>query len=77
MPLQALYRKGLTIYGYGGLLDSDETRAHHAREALEAAWEGRLEVVIDRIMTLDQVNEAFELLAERKVKGKLVLDLHG
>ena len=77
VPLQALYRKGLTVFGYGGLLDSEETRARHSAEALEAARDGRLQVVIDRIMALDQVNEAFELLAERKVQGKLVLDLRG
>ena len=75
VPLQSLYRKGLTVYGYGGLLDNDETRAHHVAEALKAARDGRLEVVVDRVMPLAQVNEAFALLAERRIQGKLVLDL--
>lgn len=77
VPLQALYRKGLTVFGYGGLLDDDNTRAHYVAEALEAARNGRLEVVIDRVIPLEQVNEAFELLADRSVQGKLILDLSG
>ena len=77
VPLQALYRKGLTVYGYGGLLDNDETRTRHATEALEAARDGRLKVVVERIMALGQVNDALGLLADRKVLGKLVLDLRG
>ncbi len=77
VPLQAMYRKGLTVYGYGGLLDNDETRTRHTTEALEAARDGRLKVVVERIMALGQVNDALGLLAEGKVLGKLVLDLLG
>ena len=37
--------------------------------------DGRLDVAIGKMMPLSQVNEALELLAARKVRGKLVLDL--
>ena len=43
----------------------------------EAARDGRLKVFVERIMALGQVNDALRLLAERKVLGKLVLDLRG
>lgn len=75
VPLQALYRKGLTVHGYGGLIESDDTLAREARQALDAVADGRMEVVIDRVVPLDRVNEAFSLLTDRSVKGKVVLGL--
>jgi NADPH2:quinone reductase len=75
VPLQAIYRKALTVYGYGGLIESDEDLARAARQALAALRDGRLDIVIDRALPLDQVNEALDQLAQRTVLGKLVLDL--
>jgi D-arabinose 1-dehydrogenase-like Zn-dependent alcohol dehydrogenase len=37
--------------------------------------EGRLKVTIDSVIDLDDVNQAFDRLGERSVKGKLVLNL--
>ncbi len=75
VSLQQLYRKGLTVFGYAGLIETDEAMAKGIRQALEAQRDGRLEVVIDRVMPLGEVNDAFELLSERGVKGKVVLEL--
>lgn len=75
VPLQALYRKGLTVYGYAGLIEPDDVMARHTSQALEALRDGRLRVVIDRAVPLAEVNDAFQLLADRQVRGKLLLDL--
>ncbi len=75
VPLQALYRKSLTVYGYGGLIETDDVLAGHIADAMDALRDGRLEVVVDRILPLDRVDDAFELLEQRAVQGKLLLDL--
>ncbi|HEX3564011.1 MAG TPA: zinc-binding alcohol dehydrogenase family protein [Acidimicrobiales bacterium] len=75
VPLQALYRKGLTVYGYGGLIEPDDVLAGHITDALNALRDGRLEAVIDQVVPLDRVNDAFELMAQRGVQGQLLLDL--
>lgn len=75
VPLQALYRKSLTVYGYGGLIEIDDVLAGHIADAMDALRDGRLEVVVDRILPLDRVDDAFELLEQRAVQGKLLLDL--
>jgi NADPH:quinone reductase len=77
VPLQALYRKGLSVYGYAGLIEADDVLAGHITDAMDALRDGRLEVVVDRTLPLDQVNEAFDLLAQHTVQGQLLLDLRG
>ena len=76
VPLQVLYRKGLTVLGYGGLIEPADALAQGIAAALEALREGRLQATVDEVLVLDAVNEAFERLAGRHVQGKLVLDLH-
>jgi NADPH2:quinone reductase len=75
VPLQLLYRKGLTVYGYGGLIEPDDVLAEHLEVALRALADGRLEVVVDRVLPLGEVNEAFDLLVDRQVRGKVLLEL--
>lgn len=75
VPLQQLYRKGITVYGYAGLMESDEAMAGHIRDALAALGDGRLEVVVDRVLPLDDVEAAFQLIQNRQVSGKVLLDL--
>jgi NADPH:quinone reductase len=77
IPLRTLYRSGLRIFGYNELAESDEVRSTALAEALRALADGKLSVRIARVLPLAQVNEAFDLLADRHVHGKLVLDLHG
>lgn len=75
--LQRVYRSGQRIVGYGnGRLSTDQRRAGLV-EALKALADGRLRVRIDKVMPLAEVNEAFALLVDRKVTGKLVLDVRG
>jgi NADPH:quinone reductase len=75
IPLQTLYRKGLTVYGYAGLIEDDEVLARHTVDALKALQEGRLEVAVGKVSPLDDVNDAFELLEQHAVQGQLLLDL--
>jgi NADPH:quinone reductase len=74
VPLQSLYRKAVTVLGYAGMLDSDETISTALRQALEALAAGRFSVPIDSAMPLDQVNGAFDRIQRRDVRGKVVLD---
>lgn len=75
LPLQMLYRKALTVYGYAGLIEDDEVLARHILDAMDALRDGRLEVTIDRVLKLDGVNEAFDLLEKHEPQGKVLLDL--
>jgi NADPH2:quinone reductase len=75
LNMQLVYRKGITIHGYGGLIEPLD-RVHAAlREAMEALAAGRFQLAIDDVLPLDQVNEAFRRLEHREVKGKLLLRL--
>jgi NADPH2:quinone reductase len=73
--MQMLYRKGLTAYGYGGLIESAERMAAGKAAALAALADGRLKVVVADVLPLGQVNDAFTALVERGVTGKIVLDV--
>jgi NADPH:quinone reductase len=74
LPLRTLYRKGITLRTYAGLLEPDEVRAAGIRTALSALADGQLTVPIDTIVPLARVNDAFDRLRGRSVEGKLVLD---
>ena len=75
VPLQVLYRKGLTVHGYAGLIESDDALAHGIEQAMNAVADGRMRVEIDQVVPLDQVEHALSLLGERSVRGKVVLGL--
>jgi NADPH2:quinone reductase len=73
--LQSLYRKMLTLYGYGGMQLKREERRRGLEATLAAVRNGDLHIAIDSVLPLDQVNEAFARLTDRGVQGNLVLDL--
>jgi NADPH2:quinone reductase len=73
--LQTLYRNGLSLLGYAGMRVGDEERRRGLHDALRALAAGDLKVVIDAVLPLEGVNEAFQRLVERSVRGKLLLDL--
>lgn len=75
LPLQAVYRKDLTIYGYGGLIASEESLANAKRRALQSVADGTMRVSIGKTFPLDQVNDALSAQADRSVRGKILLDL--
>jgi NADPH:quinone reductase len=77
VPLRTLYRKGITVYSYAGLLEPDDVRTAAIRTALQQLAAGRLSVSVDAAIPLSQVNEAFDRIRQRDVRGKLVLDTSG
>ncbi|HTW03256.1 MAG TPA: zinc-binding alcohol dehydrogenase family protein [Streptosporangiaceae bacterium] len=74
LPLRQLYRKGITMHGYAGLLASNQAITAAVQEALQALAAGQFSVPIDSELPLDQVNVAFDLIKQRSVHGNLVLD---
>ncbi|MDQ1567955.1 MAG: NADPH:quinone reductase, partial [Actinomycetota bacterium] len=73
--MQSVYRKGLTVYGYGGLAEPEERAAAGKVAALGALADGRLRVVVAEVLPLGRVNDALAALVDRRVTGKIVLDL--
>jgi NADPH2:quinone reductase len=73
--MQLLYRKMISLLGYGGMLLEPERRRAGLEAALEAVRVGDLKVRIDEVLGLEHVNEAFQRLVDRKVQGNLLLDL--
>jgi NADPH2:quinone reductase len=73
--MQSVYRKGLTVYGYGGLIEPEDRAAAGKAAALAALAEGRLRVVVAEVVALGRVNDALAALVDRSVTGKIVLDL--
>ncbi len=73
--MQQLYRKMITLFGYGGMLLSADERRTGLRAAIAALAAGELKVRIDEVLALDDVGEAFTRLTERRVQGKLLLAL--
>jgi NADPH2:quinone reductase len=74
VSLRQLYRKGITVRGYAGLLASNEAIRAALEQALRALASGQFAVPIDSELPLDQVNVAFELIKGRRLHGNLVLD---
>lgn len=73
--MQQLYRKGLTVHGYGGLIESEDRMAQGKAAALAALADGRIKVAVAEVLPLRRVNDAFSALVDRTVTGKIVLDL--
>jgi NADPH2:quinone reductase len=73
--LQTLYRKGVSLLGYGGMLVGTQARQRGLAAALQALKAGDLRVVVDEVLSLEDVGEAFQRLTERRVQGNLLLAL--
>jgi NADPH2:quinone reductase len=73
--VRGLYRKMVSLLGYGGATLSRDERRRGLQAALEALRGGAIKVRIDGVLPLDQVDEAFARLKERRVQGNLLLDV--
>ncbi len=73
IDLLSLYRNRRRILTYGGLIATLDERRHGLAHALEAVAEGRLRLPIGAELNLDDVNDAFDLIADRSVTGKVIL----
>jgi NADPH2:quinone reductase len=72
--LRRLYRKGVSLLGYAGMVDTpEEQRA--AMDALLAMMEaGSLRVPVGQVLPLGAAAEAHAQILNREVEGKIVLD---
>ena len=75
LNMQTLYRKGLSLLGYAGLQLGPQERRRGLEAALEALRAGQLRVLIDEVLPLEKVGEAFARIERRQVRGKLLLAL--
>jgi NADPH2:quinone reductase len=70
-----LYRKQQRVLTYGGLGATVPERREGIAGALAAIADGTLRIHIGAELGLDEVGEAFALVADRKVTGKVILKL--
>ncbi len=75
VQLLQLYRKQQRILSYGGLLATIPERRAGIVGALAAIAGGQLRIRIGAERSLDEVNEAFALITDRQVAGKVILKL--
>jgi NADPH2:quinone reductase len=73
--MQQLYRKSLSLLGYGGMQLGREQRRAGLEQTLRALADGSIKVRIDSVLALEDINEAFRRLQTRGVEGNLLLDL--
>jgi NADPH2:quinone reductase len=75
IQLQPMYRKYQRILGFGSLGVSASERREGIAGALRAIADGKLRIHIGAELGLDDIGEAFALVADRKVTGKVILKL--
>jgi NADPH2:quinone reductase len=75
IQLLQLYRKQQRILTYGGLIATTPERRDGIASALAAIADRKLRIHIGAERSLDEVNEAFALVTDRKVTGKVILKL--
>lgn len=73
IQVASLYRKGLTIYGYGGINEPPERLAEATEKVVAELMAGRLRVPIDDVLPLAQAAEAHRRILDRAVRGKILL----
>jgi NADPH:quinone reductase len=71
--MRTLYRKGVTLTGYTGLRETSRADAFTA--LFEAVASGHLRSVIDDVLPLAKAGEAHTRILDRKVIGKILLDV--
>jgi NADPH:quinone reductase len=75
LQMRNLYRNGVSLIGYTGLLLTPEERAHALNELFADLAAGRIQVTIDEILPLSGAGEAHRRILAKEVVGKLVLDV--
>lgn len=75
LPMQALYRKGLRVLGYGGVTVPEGRRREGLAAVLDALAAGRMRIPVARRIPLTEVSSAFDALRDRTLAGNLVIDL--
>ena len=74
LNLRVLYRKAVSLLGYGGLVVADDERRRVLADLLAQVAAGALRVPVE-LVPLDQAADCHRRILERALTGKLVLDL--
>lgn len=73
LNLRVLYRKAVSLLGYGGLVVADDERRRVLTDLLAQIAAGTLRVPVE-LVPLDQAADTHRRVLERGLTGKLVLD---
>jgi NADPH:quinone reductase len=68
LDMKRLYMRRLRIIGTAG------TNVPDVYQALDAARQGRIRAIIDRIMPLPEAAEAHRIVDKKQIRGKIILD---
>ena len=71
--MRTLYRKGITLTGYTGLRETSKSEAFDA--LFEAIATGHLRIPVDEILPLADASAGHDRILDRKVIGKILLDV--
>jgi NADPH2:quinone reductase len=77
LSMRSLYRRNLTIHGYGVLADPAWRVRAATGTALYYLATGRMTIPIDRVLPLAEAERALAALANREIIGKVLLDVRG
>ncbi|MEU9035120.1 zinc-binding alcohol dehydrogenase family protein [Streptomyces sp. NPDC048352] len=75
VPMRVLYRRNLSVIGYGGVGEPPERIRSGTELALRAALDGSLVVPVHEVLPLTQVGAALRTLTNRDAAGKVLLDV--
>lgn len=74
---QQLYRKSVTVFGYGGAGEPLSRTRTAIADTLEALRDHHMSIPISEEVSAERANEALDLLRQRGVRGKAVLTFGG
>ena len=75
LDMRTLYRKGISLSGYTGLLETSRDDAFAA--LFDAVRSGKLTVPIDAVLPLAEAGAAHARILAKGVRGKILLDVRG
>jgi NADPH2:quinone reductase len=75
LPIRMVYRKNLTIAGYGGVAEPPNRIRAGTELALLALRDGSMTIPIHEIFPLAKVDTAIQTLTSRGAVGKVILDV--
>lgn len=75
LDMRALYRKNLTVTGYGGVTQPPERIRDGIGRALRALADRSMTIPVHAVLPMADAGKALTAIAERTPRGKLVLDL--
>ncbi|MEV5885335.1 zinc-binding alcohol dehydrogenase family protein [Streptomyces sp. NPDC052020] len=75
LSMRAVYRKNLTIAGYGGVAEPPQRIRQGTVEALRALREGSMVIPVHAVFPMARAASAVTALTTRTASGKILLDL--